>query len=144
MTTERGATRRPLHLGVLLGMSAATYATALASVAAIQSSTDLATLDERQPAIDAITTLGRHNDELAARIDRAATRYDAVAGTYAPLVDDVASLEAAIDKLAGTVAGIGRTSASLPTRVSIPRSVRAAPAAPRPASHATTGASGAP
>ena len=144
MTTERGAGRRPLHLGTLLGVSVATYAAALATVASLQSSTDRAVMAERQPAVDTLASLGRHNDELTARLDHAATRFDAVAGGYAPLVHDLGSLEASIDDLAVTVAGIARTSAALPTRVTIPRTVRAAPAASRPTSHATTGASGAP
>ena len=143
MTTDREASRRLLHHGVLLGLSTATYAAALAAVAGLQSADDQAAIAARQPSVDAIATLARRNDALAARLDRAAADYSALAAGYGPMAERITGLETEIDALAGVVAKVDRTASSLPSRVAIVRSVKSAPAASRPTTHATTGASGA-
>ena len=142
VTTEP-TNRRQLHLGALLGISTAAYAASRAVVAGLQSVADRARFGERQPTVDAVEAMRRQTDALGSLLAGAARTYDAVAAGYDPLVADLTGLEAEIDELVTTVAGIARTSASLPTRVAMAPSVRAAPTVSRPTTHATTGASGA-
>jgi hypothetical protein len=71
-------------------------------------------------------------------------QYDRIAASYGPLADVLEGLSTRVDDLASTVGRIDRSSAALPARVAVPRSVRASAPASRPATHATTGASGAP
>jgi hypothetical protein len=123
-------------------VSAATYAVTLAGVAGLQAADDRARIEAQQPSVDALAVLTSHNDDLATRLDRSATVYDALAAGYDPLVGNLATLETRIDELSGTVAAIVRSSANLPSRAPIGTSVRAAPKSSRPTSHATTGASG--
>jgi hypothetical protein len=127
-----------------VGLSAATYATALAAVTGLQSASDQAVIAARRPAVESLAAMRLQNDAATARLDRARERYDALAGDYAAVASDVSAFEDAIGQLSDVVAKVARTSASLPDRAALRTSISASRPASRPTVHATTGASGAP
>lgn len=136
--------RPPLHLAVLVGLSAGAYAGSLAVVTLVQSTTDASVSAQRAPTrviADAITAA--HND-LEANVADAMRHYGLIADRYGALEPEFATLETTLDALATTTSSVTNSVRTLPTRVNLPkvsstaRVVRAA----APASHATTAASG--
>ncbi|HET8784536.1 MAG TPA: hypothetical protein VFM38_02795 [Candidatus Limnocylindrales bacterium] len=139
MATE---TRRGLHLGVLVGLSTAAYAAALAGVTALQSAADRATLVAREPVARTVEAVASDHDALEQRIQGATERYTSVSAMYADLGPAIDDLEGTLDELADLTGRLGESAAQLPRRVSLP-SVGAAPARVSPPStHAVTRASG--
>lgn len=136
--------RRPVHLAVLVGVSTAAYAAALAGVAALQSTSDQALIADRAPIADAADAAADYHRRLESAVDAAARRYDVLAAGYRGIGAGVGALESAIDDLATRVQVVADTARSLPTRIDLP-TVKALPAArpaARPATHGTSGASG--
>ena len=62
--------RRPLHLAVMLGASAALYAGSMAGVALLQSDADRALTQRQAPAKDAVARLQDGHDRLDGRSER--------------------------------------------------------------------------
>jgi hypothetical protein len=157
-------TRRPYHVGFALGLSAGVYAVFLTSVSMLQFGHDRALIADRQPISDAITVLGRHNDEMAASLGEAGAVFEAASGHYADLAvamqelhDDLVKLSRRLGRISelaridrSGLAAVGGVSVG---GVSVGGTVAAAPvarSAPKPGNVApppvttTTGASGAP
>lgn len=142
-----GDDRRPVHLAVLLGVSASAYAVSLAAVTSIQSTSDARLNAERAP-IDAVATrmAGAH-DRIEAAVRDASEAYTLLAQQYDGLVPRVTDMEVSLERLAERAAGVTDDLGSLPSRVRIPAMPRSAPGpapapAAKPKTNATTGASG--
>jgi hypothetical protein len=139
MRTDR---RRAIHIGVLVGMSTAAYAAALAGVATLQSAADRAAIAASGPVGRAASDVSAGHDVLESTLVDAADRYTEIADRYARLEPAIGDLEGTLDDLAIVTQRITDSAAQLPTRVPLP-GVRVAPAAaPVPRTHAVTGASG--
>ena len=136
--------RRPVHFGVLLGLSAGVYATTLTGVAVLQQQADDDLAAARAPAAAHAAALRAANDELAATIRRLDQGTSTAASSYATARGGIDKLEGDLELLAAVVAEVKGAAAALPQRISLPAvpsgSVRLA--ARPPATHATTGASG--
>lgn len=140
-------TRRPLHLAVLVGASAGTYAIALAGVTALQSATDATIAAARAPYEIATDRMSAGHDRVEAALADAARAYDRLAASYDGLTPRLAGLESSLTGLGERTSRLSDSIGSLPTRVSVPRmpTVRSAPApakVSKPSTHGTTGASG--
>ncbi len=136
--------RRPIHLAVLVGLSTGLYVGSIAGVTALQSAADRSVIADRTPALSAADAASRAHDDLASRVDDAALRYQLLASRYVDLGREIDDYEQSLDELALRADEITGSLGSLPTRIRIP-SVPTMPAAgprTRPATHATTGASG--
>lgn len=134
--------RRPVHLAVLLGVSAGAYAAALAGVTALQAGADATLQAARAPIGRAADTVAAEHDALETALEDAARRYSVLADRYRRSGLDLEEIESAIDELVARAASVSESAASMPTRFSLP-SVRAAPRiVPAPRTHATTRASG--
>lgn len=135
-------TRRPLHLGALLGGSAACYGVVLAGVAWLQSTTDTLAAAERAPSAAVLADVTRRHDALETDVQAAAARYAAAATAYQALTGRIGGLESSLGSLQASVAEIRGASTSLPTRVSLPTVSRSVVTVTRTTVvHATTGAS---
>lgn len=135
--------RRPIHLAVLMGVSAGVYAVSLAGVTALQSAADARLHAERHPIRLAADVVGATHDDLDAAIDDATRRYLLLAARYDAIAPQVGDLETTLDALTARADEISDTAQSLPTRISLPAVRTSVPApASRPTTHATTGASG--
>ena len=135
--------RRGLHLGVLVGVSTAAYAAALAGVTTLQSTADRALIATRDPITDTVEAVSSDHDALERRLSEASDEYSRIAGDYARLGPAITDLEATLDTLDATTRKVGASAAQLPGRVALP-SVRSAPGrAAAPTTHAVTRASGA-
>ncbi len=154
--------RRPLHLAVVVGLSAGTYAAALAGVTALQATSEQALTAYRTPTSDLILQLKAEHDRLEARIARAAATYNKAATAYGRVASGIGAFEqklgdlarqvAMAENIAATSAGAGQsgggggghnTSVQAAPGAPIPTVTRAAPAPPPPV-QATTCASGKP
>ena len=134
--------RRPVHLAVLVGVSAGAYAAALAGVTALQAGTDASVQAARAPIGRAASTVAAEHDALETALEDAARRYSVLADRYRRSGLHLEAIETSIDVLVARAASVSESAASMPTRFSLP-SVRAAPRiAPAPRTHATTRASG--
>lgn len=139
--TER---RRPVHLAVLVGLSASAYAGSLALVTMLQSTGDAATAAERAPIREIADAITAGHDGLEANVAGAALRYSLMTDRYGALLPELAQAETSLDALAKTTSSVTDSARTLPSHVSLPavptlsRIVRGA----APTSHATTGASG--
>jgi hypothetical protein len=150
MTTGAAAmteVRRPTHLAVLAGLSAGAYAGCLALVAMLQSSADAALIADRAAIRAAADAIAADHDGLEAAVAEATRRYGRLADTYAALLPGIAGVDASVDALARTTAGVTDSTLSLPSHVTLPAmpAVQAATRVVRmaaPATQATTGASG--
>lgn len=153
--------RRPLHLPVVIGISAGVYAISLAGVTGLQSGHDVALAAAHQPATQAVALLRGAHDDLDAQLARARAAYGAAAGRYGSLAAGLGSLDTRLADVAGQVEKVRRTPLGLPgagqsgmragstiivVRPGAAAPIPVAPAAPAapPPVHATTGASGAP
>lgn len=145
MTTERSA-RRPVHLAVLTGATAGVYAMTLAGVTGLQASTDARLAAARDPIVAAIAEQQVAHDHLEAAVEAADAAYAAAAARYAALLASLGEHEGALAALAAEVTAAEGSAATLvvPPRPALPAVSASAGtrAAPRPATNATTGASG--
>lgn len=133
--------KRPYHLAVLLGVSAGTYAVTLAGVTTLQAASERAEADLRAPALATVGAARIVHDGLDR--DLAALRDDlgGAGADYERSAAALAELEAGLDALTLRVAEIEGATARLPDRIALPAAPRVA-AATKPATQATTGASG--
>lgn len=133
--------RRPLHLAVVVGVSASMYAVSLAAVTGLQSAQNAHIDADHAPVADVVDRLDAANNDLETRLGAAGAAFDASASAFSAVADRVARFEARLKVLAGTVATIHGSSVSLPSSIAIPR-VSAAQPVSRPTVHVTTTASG--
>ena len=134
--------RRGLHVGVLVGVSTAAYAAALAGVTALQSKTDGAAIAARDPIARTVSAVASDHDTLEASLGVATDRYSSIAGAYKDLGPAIDDLEVTLDQLAATTRRIGASAARLPARVALPAVGSAPSRATAPTTHAVTRASG--
>ena len=140
--TER---RVPMHLAVLVGVSAAAYAASLAGMTALQSSADQALIEERAPRADTAARLASEHDRLQADIDRSMAAYAASAARFDDVAAGIESLDGSLDAYAGRMAKVTGAARSLPGHVSLPTVSRTTTSTrTKPATSAATGASGKP
>ena len=134
--------RRPIHLAVLLGVSAGAYAVTLAGVTGLQAATDAHVRAQRSPIDLAAMVMADDRVALEAATEAAARRYAVLADRYRRSGLAIEGMEVALDELTLRAGAVAESAASLPTRFALP-SVRSAPRpASAPATQATTRASG--
>jgi len=134
--------RRPLHLVVTVGLSAGAYAAALAGVTALQSSSEQTLVANHAPTVEAIDTLRAEHDRLEARLTAAGAAYNAAAAAYGELTGGLGRFEQGLGALAAQVTKVEGSAMTLPTSVRLPSVGRSSGSTARPATNATTGASG--
>jgi methyl-accepting chemotaxis protein len=134
--------RRPLHVGVFVGLSAGAYALSLAGVTALQARSEAAIAADRVPTADAISQLAAQNDSLEANARRAGLTFDRAAGAYDRVGQAMADVEGRLGELAKTVQAVEGASRALPDRVALPQVNRTVTTIKSPTVHATTSASG--
>ncbi len=134
--------RRPLHIGVFLGVSAGAYALGLAAVTALQARSEAATVADRAPTEQAIASLATRNDSLEAAALGAVETYEQATGSYDRLGQVMADMEAQLGDLALIVEAVEGAARALPARVALPPVSRTVTRARPVTVHATTAASG--
>jgi hypothetical protein len=134
--------RRPTPLLVLLTASAGLYSVSLAGIAALQSTSDQATMAARVPTELALRGLTTESDRLSSALERAAEVYAGAGAHYDALAPELAAAEKELRALAASVARVSGTAAELPSSISLPRLTRSTKVVTRTVVHATTGASG--
>ena len=137
--------RRPVHLAVLVGVSASAYAASLAGVTALQSATDARIAAERAPASHAADVMTSGHDELQASLDAASGAYAIAADRYARLGPRLTDMESSLDALGRRVRKVTGAANALPGHVSasLPRVSTSTKTVTRTkVVHTTTGASG--
>jgi hypothetical protein len=135
--------RRPVHLAVLVGVSASAYAISLAGVAALQSATDARVAADRAPAGHAADALASGHDQLETSLDEATRAYAAAADRYARLGTRLIDMETSLEDLGTRVEKVSGAAKALPGRVSLPTISTSTRVVTRTkVVHATTGASG--
>ncbi len=138
--TER---RRPVHLAVLVGMSASAYAVSLAGVAALQSATDAKVAADRAPVGRAADALATGHDQLERSLDEASRAYVVSSERYARVGTGLVDMETSLDALGTRVEKVTGAAKALPGRVSLPTISTSTRVVTRTrVVHATTGASG--
>ena len=135
--------RRPIHLGIAVGISASVYAVSLAAVTGLQSAQSAQLATDRAPLADAAARLDASNALLDSRLTAARDAFNASAAAFTNVAGDLGGFERRLRSLAGTVAVIHGSAVSLPAAGAIPR-VSSAGGVAAPAVHATTTASGKP
>ncbi len=95
-----GEPRRPVHLAVIVGLSAGAYAVSLAGVTALQAASDQQLDAANGPAADAVKTLQAEHARLDDRLAAAASTYDAATAAYADISGQLAAMEKRLGKLA--------------------------------------------
>jgi hypothetical protein len=149
-TTRTTVTRRPYHVAAFLGASAGVYAISLAAVTGLQSAADQQTMALRAPAAAAAAQLAASNDVLDRQITRIEAELRSQGAAYGDLASTMATYGGSLDGLAAQVSELEGQAAQLPTRISLPSAprvssgARATTSTSRPATVATTGASGKP
>lgn len=134
-------TRRPIHLGIAVGVSASLYAVSLAAVTGLQSAQNGQTSTALMPFATSADGIDQANGDLEARLVAARAAFDASASSFSEIAAAVPDFEARLKALAGTVAKVHGTSISMPSSVAIPRVSSSGPVS-KPSVHATTSASG--
>jgi hypothetical protein len=134
--------RRPVHVGVFLGLSAGAYALSLAGVTALQAQSEAAIAADRVPTAEAISQLAAQNDSLEASARRARLTYDRAMGAYDRVGQTLAEVEDRLGELAKTVEAVDGAVRALPDRVALPQVSRTVTSIKSPTVHATTSASG--
>ncbi len=135
--------RRPIHLAVLVGVSASAYAISLAGVAALQSATDARVAADRAPAGQAADVLASGHDQLETSLGEATRAYADAADRYARLGTRLVDMEASLEDLGTRVEKVSGAAKALPGRVSLPTISTTTRVVTRTkVVHATTGASG--
>lgn len=138
--TER---RRPVHLAVLVGMSASAYAVSLAGVAALQSATDGQVAADRAPVGRAADALATGHDQLERSLDEASRAYVVSSERYARVGTELVDMETSLDALGTRVEKVSGAAKALPGRVTLPTISTSTRVITRTrVVHATTGASG--
>ena len=133
----------PARAGMLIGASAAVYAVTLAGVSGLQAESDAAAIARREPWLAEIAESRAANDQLEATLIAASSEAKALADEYAATGVAVSAYQARLDELAALVAEVQGSAAALPARISLPKvTVRGATRSTRPATTATSGASG--
>jgi hypothetical protein len=127
---------------VLAGLSLGAYAVSLASVTSLQSEADAATTELRAPAVEALAALAAGHDSIEERLGAARLKLAGSGDAYGEAAAALEALQARVDALAAGVASLEVGSLALPTRITLPSAPRVPAAVPRPATQATTGASG--
>ena len=140
--TRVAEARRPVHLAVVVGLSASAYAVSLAGVTSLQATGDRDLAVANAPAIDALATLTVEHDRLEARLTSAGATYGTTAAAYSDITDRLARLEDRLGKLAGQVSKVEGSASWVAPSVRMPSVSRSAPRASKPASNGSTGASG--
>lgn len=136
-------TRRPVHLAVLVGMSATAYAVSLAGVTALQSASDVRVAADRAPAGHAADVLTIGHDRLASSLDEATRAYELAAGRYGQLGTRLGDMETSLAALGKRVEKVTGAADALPGRVSLPAITTSTRVVTRTkVVHAKTGASG--
>ncbi len=135
--------RRPVHIALVIGISAGAYAAALAGVTALQAAGDRQLSDGNAPARSAIAGIAAEHDRLEARLTGARAAYGSAAAAYADAADRMTAVETRLANLARQVTKVEGSAAWVPPVVRLPSVAGSAPA-PRskPASNGSTGASG--
>lgn len=141
-TAKAAEVRRPLHLVVTMGLSAGAYAAALAGVTALQSSSELALAEKHAPTVEAIDMLRAEHARLETRLVVAGTAYNEAAAAYGELAGGLGEFEQRLGALGAQVKKVEGSAMALPSSVRLPSVGRASQSASRPATNATTGASG--
>lgn len=136
--------RRPYHVGVFLGLSAAAYAVSLAGVTALQASSEQAVAAAQAPRVSALRAVAAGHDDLERRLAAGSAAFDAAAGGYQRAADSLGGLERELDGLSASVGKVTGVTSALPNHVALPSLPKMAPIAAAPAVHATTTASGQP
>ena len=144
MRRQPAVPRIPGRVVTLLGLTTSGYALTLAGVAALQSSSDAATIAERAPALAGVEAAARANDGLADRLDDLTARNTMLAGSYDAIASAIDGLEAQLGSLATSVSAVDGAARALPRSVALPPVVRTVRPAARSTAHATTGGSAAP
>lgn len=141
-----GPTQRLAHLGVTLGLSVGVYGASLAAVTWLQSRQASRATAEAAPAATLLAALSAHDDALAPSLGAGTAKLDVLLDGYRAEEGTLAALEARLRQLGATVGAVaGAVPAPLPARAALPQVAGvSAAAAGAPATHATTGASGAP
>jgi hypothetical protein len=134
-------TRRPLHIGITVGISAGLYAVSLAAVTALQSAQDQQTSAAYAPLAASVDALDGANASLEARLDAARAAFDASAADLSDVVGKVPGVEVRLKALASSVTQIQGTAVNLPSGGALPRVSGSGPVA-KPAVHTTSSASG--
>lgn len=127
--------------GTLLGLSASTYAVALAAVTGLQAAADRAALAAVEPAQGVLADLAARNERLEANLVLAGGAYRTSADLYDAIVAQLEALERDLSNLQATAGDLSGASKALPQRVGLPRVSSGGVSLP-PKVHATTGASG--
>ncbi len=136
-------TRRPLHLAVIVGMSASAYAISLAGFAALQSATDARVAADRAPTGEAAAALAIAHDQLEGSLDEASRAYLRSSERYARVGTGLQDMETSLDALGSRVEKVSGAAKALPGRVDLPRISTSTKVITRTrVVHATTGASG--
>jgi hypothetical protein len=134
--------RLPIHLAILLGVSAGMYAGSLAVVTALQSATDQSVTDARAPLQKTIQLVVEGHDALDADLARASRAYGDAAALYDRLAPDLSALETSLEGLAKSTSKVSGAARALPGHVAWPAVTRTVVVTSRPATQATTRASG--
>lgn len=134
--------RRPLHVGVFLGLSAGAYAISLAAVTAFQAQSEVAVAADRAPTTQAIAELAAQHDSLESKTRSAGRTYDRATDAYDRVGRTLVDVESQLASLAAVVGAVDGAAKALPDRVALPRINRAVTTVSRPTVHATTAASG--
>jgi hypothetical protein len=137
-----GEMRRPIHLGIAVGVSASVYAVSLAAVTGLQSAQNAQIAADFAPAAAAVDRLDAVDSDLEARLEAASAAFDDSASAFSTVADQVPALEARLKDLAGTVSQIQGTSISIPSGGALPRVPKAGGVVAKPPVHTTTSASG--
>ena len=150
-TTTRVAPRAslnvPLHLPVLVGVSAVLYSGGLAAVSAQQAAHEAAKVAAREPSAEELAAIAETNDLLESTLalldDRLGPLSDAAAAADArarDLAEQRIALEQEVTKLTGEQAATVRRVVN----TVVPRRTASSSTTTAPSTVATTGASGAP
>ncbi len=137
----------PTRAVMLVGVSAAVYAVALAGVAGLQFQTESANAAAHAPMLAAVDRTRAANDAVEAKLVDADARARGLDTEYAKAGTDAAGFQTRLDALAALVAVVKGSAATLPTAISLP-SVKVhgavAGSGRAPATAAVTSASGKP
>jgi hypothetical protein len=103
---RRVETRRPLHIPVIVGVSAGLYAASLVACNTLQFATDRALIADRQPVAEAIDALRSHHARMTETLAAATERYSEAVGGYEGLTSDTEALRGRLAALAQEIAAI--------------------------------------
>jgi hypothetical protein len=136
--------RVPIHIAILVGVSAGAYAVSLAGITALQSTADARLIAQRLPSQRAAERAARDHDALEAAVAAAADRYAVLADRYDQAGTGIGGVETALDGLATRAASLTESAAKLRVApFSLPRVARSVTrSVSAPKTHATTRASG--